>query len=101
MQVEAVTYAGQRRAMRQRTYSVLSDIKTGHRFVPMVAPPSETHNGHPGIAWEAFHKVLQPSIVPAAMVHRQIAKLNFHQSVTNLIVPNHACGLSCPFPLCN
>ena len=24
--------------MRQRTYSVLSDIKTGHRFAPMVVP---------------------------------------------------------------
>ena len=23
----------------------------------MVAPPSETHDVHPGITWEAFHKV--------------------------------------------
>ncbi len=59
LQVEAVTYAGQRLAMRQRTYSVLSDIKTAHRFAPMVAPPSESHDGHPGIAWDAFHKVIQ------------------------------------------
>lgn len=59
LQVEAVTYAGQRLAMRQRTYSVLSDIKTAHRFAPMVAPPSESHDGHPGIAWDAFHKVNQ------------------------------------------
>lgn len=43
--------------MRQRTYSVLSDIKTSHRFAPMVAPPSETHDGHPGVAWDCFHKV--------------------------------------------
>ena len=57
LQAEGVTYAGQRQAMRQRTYSVLSDIKTGHAFAPMVAPPSETHDGHPGITWEAFHKV--------------------------------------------
>lgn len=57
LQAEAVTYAGQHQAMRQRTYSVLSDIKTGHRFAPMVVPPAETHDGHPGIAWEAFHKV--------------------------------------------
>jgi hypothetical protein len=56
-QAEAVTYAGQHQAMRQRTYSVLSDIKTAHRFAPTVVPPAETHDGHPGITWEAFHKV--------------------------------------------
>ena len=57
--MEAVTYTGQRLAMRQRTYSVLSNVKTAHRFAPMVTHPSDTHDGHPGINWEAFHTVGQ------------------------------------------
>ena len=64
LQAEGVTYAGQRQAMRQRTYSVLSDIKTGHAFAAMVVPPSETHDGHPGITWEAFHKVMGRIQIP-------------------------------------
>lgn len=56
--VEAVTYAGQRLATRQRTYSTLSDIKSGHNFAPMVTRPGETVDGHPGIQWNLFHKMV-------------------------------------------
>lgn len=56
--VEAVTYAGQRLATRQRTYSVLSDVKTGHRFATMVIHPGDTSDGHPGIHWDSFHTMV-------------------------------------------
>lgn len=52
-----MTYAGQQLATRQRTYSVLSDIKTGQRFATMVTHPGDTADGQPGVHWESFHTV--------------------------------------------
>ncbi len=50
-------YALNRAAMRQRTYSVLSDVKVGFVFAGMVSPPSHNADGKPHISWSKFHQV--------------------------------------------
>ncbi len=56
-QVESVGYALNRAALRQRTYSVLSDVKVGFVFAGMVSPPSHNADGKPHISWSKFHQV--------------------------------------------
>ena len=49
-------YALNRAALRQRTYSVLSDVKVGFVFAGMVSPPSHNADGKPHISWSKFHQ---------------------------------------------
>ena len=63
-QVESVAYATSRVMLRQRTYSVLSDVKVGFCFAPMVSPPATHADGKPHITWSRFHEAsAQPTNV--------------------------------------
>ncbi len=55
--MESVGYALNRVMLRQRTFSVLSDVKVGFVFAGMVSPPSANPDGKPHITWSKFHQV--------------------------------------------
>ena len=58
LQVEGVQYNSSRNMMRQRTYSVHSDVKWGYRFSPCVTRPQHSPDGRPMVTWSCFHKIL-------------------------------------------
>ena len=63
-----MAYASSQMMLRQRTYSVLADVKVGAAFASMVSPPSANPDGKPHITWSRFHKVSPRPPRPAPRV---------------------------------
>ena len=48
-------YSNAQNRMRMRMYNVLSDVKRGHGFLPIVTPPYNSPDLKPHVNWNAFH----------------------------------------------
>lgn len=57
--VEGYRYCTSSNVVRSRVFSVARDVREGHSFVSIVAPPSETPDLKPRVNWAAFHDTVR------------------------------------------
>ena len=57
--VEGYRYYTSSNVVRSRVFSVARDVREGHSFVSIVAPPSETPDLKPRVNWAAFHDTVR------------------------------------------
>ena len=57
-QVEGYMYSMAQNRMRMRVYHTKDDVHPNHIFMPIVSPPSASHDFKPRVDWENFHQLM-------------------------------------------